>query len=199
LDQLEGARDTLHDLWGRFEWSNLVNNNITLQQLPQAIQTRISAAVGEEHYGEIRTQPLSSLGAEDQQAIRYQLGWFHQNETTRQLLLNVISELWVDYLTRVEALRVSIGLEAYAQRDPLVQYKGRASEMFQQLLADIRIGVISRLFTLRPRSKDAIEGRAVDGAPAGNAAAEGVPAGAPTSGSSSGASGGGKKKKRKRH
>ena len=56
------------------------------------------------------------------------LGWFDQNEATRQLLLSVISDLWVDYLTRVEALRVSIGLEAYAQQDPLVQYKGRASE-----------------------------------------------------------------------
>jgi preprotein translocase subunit SecA len=46
---------------------------------------------------------------------------------------------------------VSIGLEAYAQRDPLVQYKGRASEMFQELLADIRSLVISRVFASRPR------------------------------------------------
>ena len=44
----------------------------------------------------------------------------------------------MDYLTKVEALRVSIGLEAYAQRDPLVQYKGKASELFHQLLADVR-------------------------------------------------------------
>ncbi len=57
----------------------------------------------------------------------------------------------MDYLTRVEALRVSIGLEAYAQRDPLVQYKGRASEMFSQLLGDIRMGVIARMFNIRPR------------------------------------------------
>ena len=73
------------------------------------------------------------------------------NGIYRQLLLSVISELWVDYLTRVEALRVSIGLEAYAQRDPLVQYKGRASELFSQLLSDIRSGVISRMFSYRPR------------------------------------------------
>jgi len=51
----------------------------------------------------------------------------------------------------VEALRVSIGLEAYAQRDPLVQYKGRASEMFAQLLEDVRGLVISRAFAARPR------------------------------------------------
>ena len=57
----------------------------------------------------------------------------------------------MDYLTRIEALRVSIGLEAYAQRDPLVQYKGRASEMFAQLVEDIRGLVIGRVFAYRPR------------------------------------------------
>jgi preprotein translocase subunit SecA len=57
----------------------------------------------------------------------------------------------VEYLTKVEALRVSIGLEAYAQRDPLVQYKGRASEMYAQLLEDVRGLVIGRAFAARPR------------------------------------------------
>ncbi|MDO9349203.1 MAG: hypothetical protein Q7T47_07940, partial [Anaerolineales bacterium] len=69
----------------------------------------------------------------------------------RQVLLGAITELWVDYLTRVEALRVSIGLEAYAQRDPLVQYKSQASEMFQNLLGEIRAAVISRIFLYQPR------------------------------------------------
>jgi preprotein translocase subunit SecA len=73
------------------------------------------------------------------------------NEQFRYILLSVISEQWIDYLTRVEALRIAIGLEAYAQRDPLVQYKSRASEMFQQLLADIRYAVISRMFTFQMR------------------------------------------------
>ncbi len=73
------------------------------------------------------------------------------NNTYRQLLLSVISELWVDYLTRVESLRVSIGLEAYAQRDPLVQYKSKASEMFQVLMGEIRSGVASRMFLYQPQ------------------------------------------------
>jgi preprotein translocase subunit SecA len=46
---------------------------------------------------------------------------------------------------------VSIGLEAYGQRDPLVQYKAQASEMFQGLLSDIRSLVISRVFAYQPR------------------------------------------------
>jgi preprotein translocase subunit SecA len=74
-----------------------------------------------------------------------------QNEIYRQVLLGAISELWIDYLTRVEALRVSIGLEAYAQKDPLVTYKSKATELFQNLLTDIRLAVISRMFLLQPR------------------------------------------------
>jgi preprotein translocase subunit SecA len=68
----------------------------------------------------------------------------------RSVLLSVISEQWVEYLTRVEALRVSIGLEAYGQRDPLVQYKSRASEMFQSLLTEVRAAVIDRSFRYLP-------------------------------------------------
>jgi preprotein translocase subunit SecA len=57
----------------------------------------------------------------------------------------------------MEALRVSIGLEAYAQRDPLVQYKSRASELFQTLLSNMRMGVITRMFTYRPRDLSQVQ------------------------------------------
>jgi preprotein translocase subunit SecA len=210
FDQLEGARQVLRAAWGRFEWARLSQNNIVLEQLDKRITSRLAEEMGEEYYNSISSQPLNTLNAEDRQTIEDFLGWFDQNEATRQLLLGVISELWVDYLTRVEALRVSIGLEAYAQRDPLVQYKGRASELFQQLLADIRMGVVSRLFTFRPRSLAAVQadGRS-DGsnteaempdedaavpAPSGPAAPPQV-SGAGPAGDSSGKN----KKKRKRH
>jgi preprotein translocase subunit SecA len=81
-----------------------------------------------------------------------EVGRSMQSQIYRQVLLGAITELWVDYLTRVEALRVSIGLEAYAQSDPLVKYKAQASDMFQTLLADIRAGVISRIFLYQPRA-----------------------------------------------
>ncbi|MFN2303125.1 MAG: hypothetical protein ACK2TV_05265, partial [Anaerolineales bacterium] len=71
------------------------------------------------------------------------------NHLYRQLLLSKISELWVDYLTKVEALRVSVRMEAYGQRDPLVEYKGQASTMFSDLLSDIRAGVIDQMFRAR--------------------------------------------------
>lgn len=199
LDQLEGAREVLREAWGRFEWTRLVHNNIVLEQLDERIQMRLARALGEEHYREICSQPLDNLSEADREVVKDQLGWFDQNEATRQLLLGVISELWVDYLTRVEALRVSIGLEAYAQRDPLVQYKGRASEMFQQLLADIRIGVISRLFTFRPRAQVAVADGRAESAPAGEAVPVPAEAAAEAAPAQAQGKGGGKKKKRKRH
>jgi preprotein translocase subunit SecA len=40
-------------------------------------------------------------------------------------------------------------MEAYGQKDPLVAYKGQASEMFSELLSDIRAGVIAQMFRAR--------------------------------------------------
>jgi preprotein translocase subunit SecA len=112
------------------------------------------------------------------------IGRYALNEVHRQLLLGATSELWVDYLTRIEALRVSIGLEAYAQRDPLVQYKARASEMFAQLVEDIRGLVISRVFAYQPRPVEItpVETASLPTAPSSNTQVDN-----------------GKKKKRRRH
>ena len=67
----------------------------------------------------------------------------------RQLFLGVGDRLWVEYLTQMEALRTSIGLEAYGQRDPLVQYKSRAVDLFRTLLGNIRAGIVGRLFRIQ--------------------------------------------------
>jgi len=108
--------------------------------------------VAKRAFGEERlNETVASLGESDREALVESIGRYVLNEVHRQLLLGATSELWVEYLTRIEALRVSIGLEAYAQRDPLVQYKARASEMFAQLVEDIRGLVINRVFAVQRR------------------------------------------------
>jgi preprotein translocase subunit SecA len=106
--------------------------------------------------GELSKSRLNEAGKRGQvdgqdEAEAMKVGRQVLNQVHRQLLLRAITEQWVEYLTRVEALRVSIGLEAYAQRDPLVQYKAQASQMFQGLMSDIRSLVISRVFSYQPR------------------------------------------------
>jgi preprotein translocase subunit SecA len=114
-------------------------------------------ALGEETCAALQNQPLQSLDTEQVKLVIDALGRRALTEIYRQLLLAVISELWVDYLTQMEALRVSIGLEAYAQRDPLVQYKSRASELFSNLLREMRQGVAVRMFTYRPRDASGLQ------------------------------------------
>jgi preprotein translocase subunit SecA len=123
LDHLEEARQSQMQGWGAAEFLRLSQNDANLRALSEA----------------------------DQESKKNEFSLRVINQIYRQVLLNSITELWVEYLTKVEALRVSIGLEAYGQRDPLVQYKTKASAMFQTLMADIRTAVISRVFLYQPR------------------------------------------------
>jgi len=151
LEHLEGAIDALRTAMGRAEWDRLQHNNITLSQVDPAVQAKFTELFGEDRYKTVSILPLAEQDSELKAAVCEVIGSKVQTEIYRHILLSVISDLWVEYLTKVEALRVSIGLEAYAQRDPLVQYKSKASEMFTQLLGDIRMGVISRMFMYQPR------------------------------------------------
>jgi preprotein translocase subunit SecA len=149
LAHLESAQAALRTVYGLSLWPRLAN--AAWNDLEEPAQAGLSRLLGEEKCLTLQTQPLQSLDNEDIKGIIDLLGRRALTEIYRQLLLAVITELWVDYLTQMEALRVSIGLEAYAQRDPLVQYKSRASELFQNLLKDMRMGVALRVFTFRPR------------------------------------------------
>lgn len=190
IKHLEGAKRALQILWGHYELGRLVQTESTLVQLTDRVKEQLIETFGEEHFRSIASTPLRELSAEDAGKIVTLFGARLQNEIYRDVLLGVISQLWVDYLTRVDALRVSIGLEAYAQRDPLVQYKGRASEMFKELLGEIRSGVVARMFTYQPRRSAAVS--------AGQERAEAEPVSATTaqSGPESRSS---RKKKRRRH
>jgi preprotein translocase subunit SecA len=160
LQHLEGAIDALRSAMGRSEWNRLLQSNITLSQIDQAVQAKFIEAMGEERFKSSAANPLTEQDEEFKSVACEVIGTKIQTEIYRHILLSVISDLWVEYLTKVEALRVSIGLEAYAQRDPLVQYKSKASEMFSQLLGDIRMGVISRMFAYQPRKTATTTGEA---------------------------------------
>jgi preprotein translocase subunit SecA len=151
LEHFQGGEDVLREIYGRVDTGVLQANHIYLRQLEPRLISAMEDGLGKEGYAAAADVLIEELDAEKREVVESVMGWWRQNEIYRQLLLSVISDQWVEYMTRVEALRVSIGMEAYAQRDPLVQYKSKASEMFGELLADVRMGVISRMFTYRPR------------------------------------------------
>jgi preprotein translocase subunit SecA len=155
LEHLQSAQATIRRLWGASEFSRL--EHARLPELEPQLRDTLCTLLGEETCASLQTQPLQSMDREKILKVMDELGRRSLTEIYRQLLLGVITELWVDYLTQMEALRVSIGLEAYGQRDPLVQYKSKASELFQNLLKDMRSGVISRMFIYRPRDMSVVQ------------------------------------------
>ncbi len=63
----------------------------------------------------------------------------------KSLLLQLLDQIWKDHLLQLDHLRQGIGLRAYAQRDPLNEYKREAFDMFQAMLARLRESVIQVL------------------------------------------------------
>jgi preprotein translocase subunit SecA len=67
----------------------------------------------------------------------------------RELLLTLIDAKWIDYLHNLDALRESIGLRAYGQKDPLIEYKREAYDLFQQVTYDIQREAVLLFFRSR--------------------------------------------------
>lgn len=67
-----------------------------------------------------------------------ELGNNNIKEIERQIMLHVIDSKWVEHLHNMDALREGIHLRGYGQKDPLMEYKKEAFDMFEQLLLDIK-------------------------------------------------------------
>ncbi len=68
----------------------------------------------------------------------------------RHVMLTIIDKLWVEHLTAMDELREGVGLQAYAQKDPLTVYKTQGYDFFQQLLASIQHDVVHTIFRVQP-------------------------------------------------
>lgn len=62
--------------------------------------------------------------------------------------LRVLDTLWMEHLEAMDDLRSAIGLRRHAQRDPLVEYKSEAFEMFERLMANIDADLVRRLYKI---------------------------------------------------
>jgi preprotein translocase subunit SecA len=89
----------------------------------------------------------SAMGA--YQAKEDQIGAELMRTIERWVMLKTIDSKWVDYLTQMEHFREGIGLRAYGQKDPLVEYKNEAFTMFQELTASIQADIVGNMFRVQ--------------------------------------------------
>ena len=77
-------------------------------------------------------------------------------ELERVILLRVVDEFWMDHIDAMTELRQGIGLRAYGQSDPVVEYKREGFDMFEQMIAAIQEETVRRLFTVRVKTNEEI-------------------------------------------
>ena len=74
-------------------------------------------------------------------------------ELERVILLKVIDRKWMDHIDDMDQLRQGVGLQAYGQRDPLVEYKVSGYDMFDEMTQNIREETVRLLFHVRIEQK----------------------------------------------
>src|SRR2546427_12845244 len=65
------------------------------------------------------------------------------------VMLRTIDRQWMESVTQMEHFREAVGLRAYGQRDPLVEYKNEALEMFNELRDRIQGSIVARIFRVQ--------------------------------------------------
>lgn len=72
-------------------------------------------------------------------------------EVERAILLRNVDSRWVEHIDAMDDLIGSVGLNAYAQRNPIVEYKIQGGAMFEEMVSGIREGTAQMILTVRPR------------------------------------------------
>jgi preprotein translocase subunit SecA len=133
------------DQWELSELKNrlMLDFFLTADRLPQAEDARhdFSSLAELNEY-------LYDLSRSKFDAQLRQFG-MHSEALLRHIVLSTIDERWKDHLYDLDHLKASIGFRGWGQKDPLIEYKKEAYEMFVDLLTDMRSSVARTLFRAR--------------------------------------------------
>ena len=94
-----------------------------------------------------------------------ELGAETMRELEKAIMLRVVDSKWMDHLDAMDALKEGINLRAYGQKNPLVEYKFEAYEMFEEMIDSIKRTVITFLYHIQvtyskpvPKAEDRLQG-----------------------------------------
>ena len=134
------------------DWDANELNSVLLQTIPLAPVTQeILEKIGSKNElkQQLKEQAVKLYEAKEAE--------FPEKEQLRELerviLLKVIDRKWMDHIDDMDQLRQGIGLQAYGQRDPLVEYKMSAYEMFDAMSAGIQEDTVRLLFHVKVEQK----------------------------------------------
>ena len=98
---------------------------------------------------ELKAKALQKYEAKEQE-----FGEERLRELERVVLLRVVDQKWMNHIDNMEDLKEGIGLRAYGQKDPVVQYKIEGFDMFDQMITDVKIDVVKFLMNIKKSNKE---------------------------------------------
>ena len=96
---------------------------------------------------------LKNKTHEKYQAKEQEIGSEEMRELERVVMLKVVDEKWMNHIDSMDELKDGIGLRAYGQKDPVVQYRIEGFDMFDQMIADIKVDVVKILMNIRKQGE----------------------------------------------
>ncbi|HHW48966.1 MAG TPA: preprotein translocase subunit SecA [Clostridiaceae bacterium] len=104
---------------------------------------------------------LMSEAVEAYEAKEREFGPELMREVERVVLLRVVDEKWMDHIDAMDQLRHGIGLRAYGQRDPVIEYKFEGFEMFEEMIKNIQEDAVRIILRMRVDREKALERKKV--------------------------------------
>ena len=98
--------------------------------------------------------------AEENEDIRKKIASEQMREYERSVLLGNVDENWIQHIDAMQDLKDSIGLRAYAQRDPIVDFRMEGAEMFNAIIQNIKAATVRKILTI-PVPKQTVERRRI--------------------------------------
>ena len=111
----------------------------------------------EEYTRQELLERLLEIAHEEYQDRVNMLGEAMFSQLEKAIMLRVVDNKWMEHLDNMDMLREGIGLRAYGQKNPLVEYKFEAFEMFQNMIAAIKDETIMALYKIRAQLIQEIE------------------------------------------
>ncbi len=103
----------------------------------------------------LQEQVRIAYDMKEAQVDQVQPGLMRQAE--RFFILQRIDTLWREHLQQMDALRESVGLRGYGQKDPLIEYKSEGYELFLDMMVNIRRDVVYSLFMFQPQPQPVVQ------------------------------------------
>ena len=142
---------TINDELPKGEWDVNELNNLLLPTIPlQPITSEEVAGMSSEDLKDMLVQRANALY--EKKEAEFPLPE-HIREAERVILLRVIDRKWMDHIDDMEQLRQGIGLQAYGQRDPLVEYRMNGYDMFDEMTANIQEETIRVMYHIQIEQK----------------------------------------------